>query len=203
VVLKVTAPSVVRGKTAVVAISSDATKITVDGKRVKAGKVTVRLARLGSNELTVTASEAGRLTATKSVMITRKETAAEVAARRAAAKRAAAATRQRYENRATTIPYNQLLKNPDRYAGKVVTYRGQIMQIQEDSAGGGVMLINVTNEGYGFWTDLVWVDYASHVKSAADDIVTIYGPVVGGKSYDTQIGGSNYVPEILAVYVIE
>lgn len=102
-----------------------------------------------------------------------------------------------------TIPYNQLAKNPDARAGDKVKYYGKIFQIQEDSYGGGIMLVSVTDEGYGFWTDNIWVNYDGSVRGAEEDMITVYGTVVGEREYETQIGGATYVPEINARYIEE
>ena len=53
------------------------------------------------------------------------------------------------------------------------------------------MLLSVTDEGYGLWTDEIWVNYFHHVASAKDDLITVYCTVIGMKTYDTQIGGSS------------
>lgn len=113
--------------------------------------------------------------------------------------------KQRRTSRATasTIPYNQLKKNADRYRGEKVVYRGQIFQIQESNYGGGIMLLSVTDEGYGFWDDNIWVNYNGHIRSAEDDIITVYGTITGSKTYETQIGGSTYVPKLRAKYIDE
>lgn len=100
-----------------------------------------------------------------------------------------------------TIPYPQLNKSPDAHTGEKVTYTGQIFQIIENPEGGGVMLLAVTDEGYGLWDDNVWVDYQGHVKGAEHDMATVWGFVAGSKSYDTQIGGNTTVPEIHAKFV--
>ena len=63
--------------------------------------------------------------------------------------------------------------------------------------------MSVTNEGYDFWDDNVWIDYDGEIESAKDDIITIYGTVTGSKSYETQIGGETYVPQIRAKYIEE
>ncbi len=55
----------------------------------------------------------------------------------------------------------------------------------------------------GFWSDNVWVDVVGTIKSAEDDIITVYGTVQGTKSYETQIGGETYVPQVKARYVEE
>jgi len=103
---------------------------------------------------------------------------------------------------ARKIPYKQLAKDPDRYAGEAVTYRGQVLQVQE-SGGSGFMLLSVTRDEYGVWDDEVYVNYDESTSAAEEDVVKIYGTVTGGIDYDTQIGGSNYVPEIQATTIEE
>jgi hypothetical protein len=85
--------------------------------------------------------------------------------------------------------------------GTKVKYYGQIFQIQEDPLGGGIVLLSVTDEGYGFWTDEIWVNYNGKIQGAEEDFLTVYGIVVGSKSFETQIGGERYVPEINAKYI--
>jgi|GEM_PF-2954949 len=111
------------------------------------------------------------------------------------------AKEESFKAEAVTIDYKQLIKNPSRYIGEPVVYTGQIFQIQE-GYGENFMLLSVTDEGYGFWTDEVWVDGA-HTNAAEEDIITVYGTVTGAESYETQIGGSNFVPRIKAKYIEE
>lgn len=171
---------------------------------VAAGKwsVDVPLPEHGENVLTVVGSAPGWVRISIDLEVERLKTAEERAAEEAerAAKRAA--EEAEYRAAATTIPYNQLEKNPYNHAGERVVYRGQIFQIQE-SFGTSVILLSVTDEGYGLWDDIVWVDYDGEIESAEDDIITVYGKVTGSKSYETQIGGETYVPRIRARYIDE
>jgi hypothetical protein len=112
-----------------------------------------------------------------------------------------AAKEAAFREEATTIDYDQLIKNPYRYVGEKVVYTGQIFQIQEGV--GSFMLLSVTDEGYGFWTDEVWVSGFGEIESAEEDIVTVYGTVTGAEEYETQIGGSNFVPKVKAKYIDE
>jgi hypothetical protein len=107
-----------------------------------------------------------------------------------------------FREQATTIDYNQLIKNPDKYKGEKVVYEGQILQIQEE-AGFGFMLLSVTDEGYGFWDDNVWVDFSEPIEATEEDIITVYGKITGAEEYETQIGGSTYVPRMNALYIDE
>ena len=212
VILRGTAP---RGAT----LEVDASPVTVN----QAGKwrKTVSLS-LGSNTFQLRASMAGAKPVEQFVGLTRKRSAAELAAyrehqqilraQRAAARAAAKARRAaaraqaeaNFKAGAVTPPYNQLKKNADAFSGKHVKFTGQIFQIQEDSYGGGMMLLSITHDSYlDMWDDNVWVNYDGNVKGAEDDVVTVAGTITGSKEYDTQIGGSTYVPEMHARYIDE
>ncbi len=162
---------------------------------------------LGNNTYSIAATAQGQATNYETFMITRERSRAELAALRkkraeARQKRAAAkaAFEPDYKASAKSIPYGQLAKGADNYAGTRAVFRGQVFQIQE-SDGFGYMLLAVTDEGYGFWTDNVWVNLSRSTKFVEDDIVTVWGPIVGSKSYETQIGGETFVPEMDAKYL--
>jgi hypothetical protein len=106
-----------------------------------------------------------------------------------------------FKEEATAIDYDQLIKNPFHYVGEKVVYTGQIFQISEGFE--DFMLLSVTDEGYGFWDDNVWVTGFGHIDGAEEDIITVYGIVAGAEEYETQIGGSTYVPKIRAKYIDE
>lgn len=184
--------------------------VNADGVRLRHGhwSKSVSLTH-GENDFSINENKPGHDDVSADVVITRKWTPAEREAQRQAREAArqarearAAAQVANYKGRAVTIPYNELNKDADAQAGKIVTYTGQIFQIQEDSAsGGGIMLLSVTNDGYGFWTDNVWVNYRGHISQNEGDSITVWGKVEGSKSYDTQVGGTTYVPEVTAKYV--
>jgi hypothetical protein len=165
-------------------------------------KIRVRL-NLGDNTLRARATKEGFDEGTDSLVVTRKRSAAERAAVEAARKARQEQARQAFINAAQTIAYKQLNKDADSYEGKKVAYRGQIFQIQQEGSEGGIMLLSVTDDGYGYWSDQIWVDYDHAIGSAEDDVITVYGTVTGSKSFDTQGGGNRYVPQIHARYIVE
>lgn len=169
----------------------------------------LRLERIGTNDVEITATAPGYEDAEENLDVTRRRTPEEIERlRQARAERRAREAAERaeaeanYKAGAVTIPYNQLEKNPERYKGTRVRYQGQIFQIQEESYGGW-MLLAVTNEGYGFWDDNIYVEYDGTINSAEDDVVTVYGRVRGTFSYETQIGGETFVPHVRAKYIDE
>lgn len=99
---------------------------------------------------------------------------------------------------AKTIEYAQMIKNPDRHAGEYVKYRGQIIQIQEGEDM-TVIRLAVTQESYG-WnsSEVIWVEVDGYTDFVDEDIVTVYGTVVGSHSYTSQAGWEITVPAMLA-----
>lgn len=108
-----------------------------------------------------------------------------------------------YKASAQAVGYDELVKDPDALAGTVVHFKAQVFQF-DTNTGPNSMLVSVTNQGYGFWSDNVLVSFLD--TSIADnidneDVIEFWGEVVGAESYETAIGGSNTVPSVLARYM--
>jgi hypothetical protein len=197
-------------------VSPAGSVVKVNGRRaVVRGshwRIDVKLKR-GQNDYEVRAKRTGYVEADPfRLTLVRKRTPAELKAYRAEVARkrelarqrrlaAIAQRKQNFINSAQPIDYKELQKDADSHAGEKVKVYGQIFQIQQDGDFGGIMLVSVTNDGYGFWDDHVWVNYTGKVAKNEDDLITIYGKVKGSKSYDTQAGGTTYVPEVNAKYI--
>jgi hypothetical protein len=80
--------------------------------------------------------------------------------------------------------------------------RGKINQIQEGS-GVTVMRLAVTKDPYIGWNynDVIWVDYLGTTDYVEDDVVTIYGTVLGSKTCTSQAGWEITLPEVNALYI--
>lgn len=155
----------------------------------------VPITKKGDNTYKIVATKSGHDRDTTSAIVTRELSADEKAAARAARKQAFIA-------QAAALPYNQILAHPSRYEGTKVRFSGEIFQVQEDS-GTSVILLSVTDEGYGFWDDHVWIDYNGTIRGAEGDQLTVYGTMTGTQDYDTQAGGNTTVPSMRAKYVVE
>jgi hypothetical protein len=185
----------------------DATvKVAGSRAKVRNGRwtSTVAIKHRGENTYRIVATQKGFERDSTRADVTRKESGAEREVRRAREEQARidreAAARASFMGAATTIPYNQLAKDPEDYKGEKVVYRGQIFQIQEEGSFTW-MLLAVTDMGYDFWDDNIYIEYDGEIAGAEDDIITVYGTVRGTKSYETQIGGETFVPEVRAKYI--
>ena len=97
------------------------------------------------------------------------------------------------------VGYDELLRNNEKYVGKVVYYKGEVNQVSESWGDNYVLRIFVTKNDY-FWDDDIYVNYAGE-RILEDDIVEIWGEVKGIKKYTTVLGAVRSIPEIDALYI--
>lgn len=109
-----------------------------------------------------------------------------------------------YMAKCKTISYNELARNPKKYEGQMIKFTGKVFQVQEGTFS-NMYMISVTNKGYGYYDDNVYVNYYSfgdETRILEDDIVTFYGEFKGLKTYKTVRGDSRTIPEVTAEYIV-
>jgi hypothetical protein len=186
-------------------VNEPGANVEVGDKELKADedgtfRVRIRL-EVGDNDIDILATKGGPyLPAQQTITLTRELSPAERKER--AERRRAREEAKLAELRANAqqIDPGLLQKDPDRYYGETVVMTGEIFQIQE---GGGNFLLMSTECDTEYDITLcdgpdVYVSYDFSTDKQEEDLVTVYGIVKGGKEYDTQIGGSNYVAHIKA-----
>lgn len=100
---------------------------------------------------------------------------------------------------ANKIPYDNLARNTEDYVGQYIYVRGevtQVMPVGSDYA----LRVDVTRDSYGLWTDTIWVNYSGD-RLLEDDIIDIWGKVVGRRSYTSVLRTTIEIPEIDAILV--
>ena len=109
-----------------------------------------------------------------------------------------------YMSKCQTISYNELARNPGKHEGKMVKFTGKVFQVSEGLFSTTYM-ISVTNKGYGYYDDNVYVTYYGDNEDSRileDDIVTFYGEYKGLKTYETVMGASRTIPQVTAKYIV-
>ena len=112
-----------------------------------------------------------------------------------------------FKNKCTKYTYEQLARNPESVKGDAVKLTGEVVQVvtkPTQSSSAYALRVNITNKGYGFYTDTVYVLYSQKPGESnilEDDKITIYGIANGEYTYTTVLGSSQTVPEIAAVYI--
>lgn len=112
---------------------------------------------------------------------------------------------QLYKKSCVSISYKDLARNPDAHKGKLVKFKGEVIQVLEASSAlyYTTYRIDVTKQRY-YWTDTVYVvfdGYGSNQRILEDDIVTFYGEYKGLYTYQTIFGASVTIPHVHAEYI--
>jgi hypothetical protein len=113
----------------------------------------------------------------------------------------AALSVQEVRAQAGAIDYDLLARAPTQYAGRLVTFQGQVIQVSQDGLF-YALRVNVTRGKYDFWKDTIWVDYragsGSEPRILEKDIITLWGEFVGIKSYKAVLGQTIQIPHVVA-----
>ena len=111
-----------------------------------------------------------------------------------------------YKTKCGTYSYQEIARNPEKYEGKYMKFTGKVIQVQEAESFlyYSVYRISVTNKGYGYYDDTVYVscdNYGEGDRILEDDIVTFYGECKGVKTYETVMGASVTIPWVEAEFI--
>lgn len=109
-----------------------------------------------------------------------------------------------YQEKCETVAYKDIARNPAAFEGKMVKFKGQVVQAQESSYSKSVFRIDVTKDEYDFWTDTVYVTFKMEEngpKILEDDIVEFYGVCQGTTSYTSIFGEQITIPAVDAAYM--
>lgn len=100
------------------------------------------------------------------------------------------------KNKATTIPWDDLMRNNEKYVGQIVYYRGKLVQVANNSGNDySLRLATKKTQYFGYSDDIVWINYEG-TRLLENDIVDVWGTVKGLKSYSALFGNQVTIPEI-------
>ncbi|WP_160723396.1 zinc ribbon domain-containing protein [Isachenkonia alkalipeptolytica] len=105
-----------------------------------------------------------------------------------------------YKAQSNTIPYEDLIRETDKYVGEIVHYTGEVVEVQE-LRNNVYLRVNVTKGDFGFYTDTIWVNYIfeeGEKRIIEDDMVNLWGEIKGRKTYTAVLGNRITIPEINA-----
>ncbi len=93
----------------------------------------------------------------------------------------------------TEYSYNTIARDSNSYKDQKVRFRGKVLQ--EGDSGSGVNYIRLAVDSN--YDTVLFVTYTSDqvsVRILDDDIITVYGTVVGDYSYETVMGATVTLP---------
>lgn len=92
--------------------------------------------------------------------------------------------------------YAELSKNANKFKGMKVKYTGKVEQIQENDNTGKLLVLDVTDLGFGFWKDAIWVSYDKGTNIIQGDIINVYGILSGVYTYTSEANYNISIPSI-------
>ena len=113
-------------------------------------------------------------------------------------------TPEEFKAKCINISYSDLARNPNSYVGQYAVFTGKVVQVQENGKN-IVLRVNVNKDKYGIWNDTIYVDYnrtdPNESRILEDDIITMYGNIMGIKTYETVFGNSVSIPHLSSKYI--
>jgi hypothetical protein len=98
------------------------------------------------------------------------------------------------------IPYLALAREPNKYVGMNLTFRGKVDQAIENGLD-VVLRISMWSNENGQWSDAIYVDYRkgsnSERRLLTNDIVEVRGDFVGTKAGTDLLGNTVQIPHII------
>lgn len=103
------------------------------------------------------------------------------------------------------VTYKDIARNPNKQVGKNAIFTGKVIQA-EYNAWNVTMRVDVTkNEYFDFYDDTMYVEYlrksSDEDRILEGDIITMYGTVMGLKTYETIFGAQVTIPYLIAEYI--
>lgn len=98
------------------------------------------------------------------------------------------------------MPYDQLFRENEKYVGKIVHIRGEIDQAVESGGRYVFRIATEESEYVGYLGDIVWVNYQGD-RYIEEDVVDVWGRVVGLKKYEGVLGNEITIPEINSLHI--
>ena len=101
-----------------------------------------------------------------------------------------------------TYTYKQLARNPEQFVGKKVKLKGKVIQVIQSDRN-IELRVNITDEGYGYYTDTVYCTYKyskNESRILEDDIIEFYGVCQGDVTYVSVLGTNVTLPYIQIKY---
>lgn len=103
-----------------------------------------------------------------------------------------------------SIDYKSIARNPQKYVGKAVKFKGQVQQVIDIDSKREALMVYVDPDEYGNYQNPIYVIHQKNNESRIleKDIITIYGTVSQLETYTTVMGDEKTIPGMLADYIV-
>lgn len=111
--------------------------------------------------------------------------------------------KQQFIDECQSYSYDEIARNPNSYIGKSAKFKGKVIQVLPDGDS-YTLRVNITAGRYS-WSDTILVTYTKQDSNEGnileDDIVMLYGTLMGTYTYETVMGSQLTVPLLFATYI--
>lgn len=108
---------------------------------------------------------------------------------------------QNYKKQASRVSYGNLMREPEKYEGMVVTFAGQVFDRIDEQDYYYLYLHSKYDEYYGYYDDVIIIKVEKNIKVIEQDIIRFYGVFKNLHTYTTIRGDEITVPFIEAEIV--
>jgi len=108
-----------------------------------------------------------------------------------------------FKSQSRSIPWADLMNNPDHYKGSIVYFRGEILQVLKQEDDTTIVRLSTKRDPSLSYTadDVVYINYNGHDGLSENSIADLWGNFVGSKKYTTISGDEITVPEINSLHM--
>ena len=110
-----------------------------------------------------------------------------------------------YKADCVNYPYDKIARSPEEYTGKRARYYGKVLQVMQEKTARYIYYTLRIGTGGGYYYDkIIYCTYtapASDPRILEDDMITIYGELMGEYTYQTVMGNEITLPYMKIKYV--
>ena len=162
--------------------------------KATAAKETTTTTKSTTKETTTTTESTTKKTTTTTESTTKKTTTTTEST----------TSKEDYKNSCVELEYEKIARNPDKYKGKNLKFKGEVIQCEKSFGTSYYARINVTLNQYGLYEDTIYVTFKipkGEDRILDGDIVEVYGICTGEKSYLSIFGEQITIPGLDALYI--
>lgn len=110
-----------------------------------------------------------------------------------------------YKSKCKTYSYDKIARSPGEYKGKYAKFYGKVVQVMQEKSGNEITYtLRIGTGGSYYYDDIILCVYTANVNDSRileDDMITIYGELMGEYSYETVMGSEITLPLMAVEYV--
>ena len=109
---------------------------------------------------------------------------------------------QEIKRQAILISYEELYRYNESYLHKIIHIKGQIVQTFQTSGYTTGFRIATKGGYYGYYDNIIYVDYDEYTRLMDNDYIEVWGEVMGLLTYTTVMGSELTIPHLYSLHSV-